>query len=79
MVNFCKIFMKRLILILCMFTVFTITMGNMDVFGHGGNPGFDRASPIDFENKNVTVEARMNPSDMTLGDFSKRIYENYLP
>ena len=42
----------------------------MDVFGHGGNPGFDRAPPIDFENRNVTVEARMSPSDMTLGDFS---------
>ena len=65
-----KIFVRKPFLILCFFTVFVIPTIGIDVFGHGGNPGFDRASPIDFENRNVTVEARMNPSDMTLGDFS---------
>ena len=53
------------VFILCM----TPGILNTDVFGHGG-PGIDRAPAIDFENKNVTVEARMNPSDMTVGDFS---------
>ena len=48
-------------------TVFPILAA--DVFGHG-NPGVDRAPAIDFENRNVTIEAKMNPSDMTVGDFS---------
>ena len=53
-----------------LFILFTIPIIlSADVFGHGG-PGIDRAPAIDFENRNVTVEARMNPSDMTVGDFS---------
>ena len=50
---------------MCIIPIFAI-----DVFGHGGNPGVDRAPAIDYQNKNVTVEAEMNPSDMTVGDFS---------
>ncbi len=44
-------------------------------FGHGGNPGVDRAPPINFEDKNVTVKAKMNPSDMTVGDFTNTFLE----
>ena len=51
------------------FSILVIPMFSMEIFGHG-NPGVDRAPAINFENKNVTVEARMNPSDMTVGDFS---------
>ena len=61
--------MMKIFLMVCLFSVFTTPMFSVDVFGHG-NPGVDRAPAIDFENKNVTVEARMNPSDMTVGDFS---------
>ncbi len=53
----------------CLFSVFAIPVISMDVFGHG-NPGVDRAPSIDFENRNVTVEARMNPSDITVGDLN---------
>ena len=42
-------------------------------FGHGG--GIDRAPEIDFENRNVTVIAKMNPFDMTVGDFSNAYME----
>lgn len=51
------------------FMILVIPTYNVDVFGHG-NPGVDRAPTIDFENKNVTVEVKMNPSDMTVGDIS---------
>ena len=39
------------------------------VFGHGGEAK-DRATSINFENRNVTVEAQMNPADMSIGNFS---------
>ena len=44
-----------------------------DVFGHGG--GRDRAPEINYENRDVTVIAKMNPSDMTVGDFSNAFME----
>lgn len=46
-----------------------ISTPSMAVFGHG-NPGVDRAPAVDYDKKNVTVEVRMSPSDMTVGDFS---------
>lgn len=52
------------------FLFFMITIPMTSVFGHDGIPGMDRAPPIGFENKNVTVEIRMSPADMTEGDFS---------
>ena len=58
-----------LILILLTAGLFSVTFDDADVFGHGGN-GVDRAPGIDFENRNATVEVRMSPSDMTVGDFS---------
>ena len=60
---------------LCLFSIFVFPFFSIDVFGHGGTPGIDRAPPIDFENRNVTVEAKMNPSDMAVGDFSNAFME----
>ena len=60
--------MKMFVLIFCMFVIFATPMYE-EAFGHG-NPGVDRAPSIDFKSRNVTVEARMNPSDMTVGNFS---------
>lgn len=51
------------------FFVVVMAIPITDAFGHG-NPGIDRAPSIDFDNKSVTVEARMSPSDMTVDDFS---------
>lgn len=59
---------------LFLFVIFLISLEKIDVFGHG-NPGVDRSPPIDFENKNVTVEARMSPSDITVGDISNAFVE----
>ena len=61
------LFFKKSFLILCVLIVFTISA--VDVFGHGPT-GIDRSPPIDFESRNVTVESKMYPSDMTVGDFS---------
>lgn len=60
---------KKSLLLISIVALSTIPIFTTDVFGHG-NPGVDRAPVIDFDNRNVTVEARMNPSDMTVGDFS---------
>ena len=49
--------------------VFLIGVSSVDVFGHG-TPGKDRAPVIDFENKNVTIEIKMSPSDITAGNFT---------
>ncbi len=59
---------------LFLFVIFLIPIEKTDVLGHG-NPGVDRAPPINFENRNVTVEARMNPSDITVGDVSNAFVE----
>ena len=64
------LFFKKSFLILYVLIVFTVS--TVDVFGHG-NPGVDRAPPMDFDNRNVTVEVKMNPSDMTVGDFSNAL------
>lgn len=58
---------KKIIIIIVI--AFVISAQSMNVFGHGPN-GVDRAPAIDYDNKNVTVEVRMSPSDMTVGDFS---------
>ncbi len=62
-------FGKKFLVLFGVFALCLIPVIAIDVFGHG-NPGVDRAPAIDFENRNVTVEARMSPSDMTVGDFS---------
>ena len=59
----------KYLVFLGIFSLILIPLAHHEVFGHG-NPGVDRAPAIDFGNRNVTVEARMNPSDMTVGDFS---------
>ena len=67
----------KILLILTLLAVglFSVTFDeNADVFGHGGN-GVDRAPAIDFGNRNATVEVRMSPSDMTVGDFSNTFME----
>ncbi len=66
--------MRKLMVGFFLFVIFLIPIEKADVFGHG-NPGIDRAPPIDFENKNVTIEARMNPSDITIGDISNAFVE----
>lgn len=69
-----KINVRQFLLVFLLFSAFMIDVADVAVFGHG-TPGVDRAPPIDFENKNVTVEARMSPSDMTVGDFSNAFME----
>lgn len=61
--------LKRKYLGIILVTLVVITLTTTDAFGHGGL-GIDRAPAIDYENRNVTVEVRMSPSDMTVGDFS---------
>lgn len=61
--------MKKYVFLFFLFIIISFSLFHSEVFGHG-NPGIDRAPPMDFENRNVTVEAKMNPSDMTVGDFS---------
>ena len=46
--------------IVCLSVILLVPVAVSDVSGHG-NPGVDRAPAIDFENKKVTVDARMNP------------------
>lgn len=60
---------KKHLVVLVILAITSLPLFATEVFGHG-NPGIDRAPPIDFENKNVTIETRMSPSDMTVGDFS---------
>ena len=60
---------------ICLFSIFVVPFFDINVFAHGGNPGIDRTPAINFENRNVTVEAKMNPSDMTVGDFSNAFME----
>lgn len=50
-----------------------ISFVDSDVSGHGG--GKDRAPEINFEDRDFTVIAKMNPSDMTVGDFSNAFME----
>ena len=54
-------------------TLIIISFVGSDAFGHGG--GKDRAPEINFENRDVTVIAKMNPSDIAVGDFSNAFME----
>ena len=60
-------------LILSIISLIAISISTTDVSGHGG--GEDRAPEINFENRDVTVIAKMSPSDMTVGNFSNAFME----
>ncbi len=59
--------------LMCLVALVLIPVLVVDVLGHG--LGVDRAPHIDFENRDVTVITKMNPSDMTVGDFSNAFME----
>ena len=59
---------KKLLVFLGIFSLLLVPIVDGDVFGHGGPE--DRAPEINFDNRDVTVKAKMKPADMIVGDFS---------